>query len=74
MFFVNDLEYDLMKYCLKLKGRWWANHFFRNREVNELYLELRSLDASTVVAIVNSGCNNYQRHIDFYENAVKPML
>lgn len=39
--FVGDLEFDLMSFCLKKKGRWWANHFFRNREVNELYAWLR---------------------------------
>ena len=36
-----DLKHDIMKYCLKKKGKWWANHFFRNEEVNELYAKLR---------------------------------
>jgi len=39
---IMDLECDLMDYCLKKKGAWWANHFFRNKEVNELYAELRA--------------------------------
>lgn len=42
MYPVFDLEEKLMTYCLKKKGEWWANHFFRNKEVNELYSELRS--------------------------------
>ena len=36
-----DLEYDLMTYCIKKEGKWWANHFFRNKEVNDLYYKLR---------------------------------
>ena len=55
MTFINDVEYELMKYCLRLKGRWWANHFFRNKEVMELYSRLRSLNLGTVLAIVESG-------------------
>ena len=42
MEWINDKECELMKYCLKQKGKWWANHFFRNKEVDDLYIELRS--------------------------------
>lgn len=42
MNFVSDAEYCLMRYCLKKEGRWWANHFFRNRAVNGLYFILRA--------------------------------
>lgn len=72
MFFVADLECDLMSYCIKHKGRWWANHWFRNRKVNELYSKLRGLGIGTVIAIVGNGGPNYQKHIDFYENVLKP--
>lgn len=59
MNFANDVEYDLMKYCIKQKGKWWANHFFRNKEVNELYAKLRSVDIGTVIAIMGCGCSDY---------------
>lgn len=74
MFWAFDLEHDLMRYCLKHKGKWWANHWFRNCEVNELYSKLRGLDAGTVICIVQSGDADYQKHIDYYENTVKPIL
>ena len=71
--FVRDLEHDLMAYCLKHKGKWWANHFFRNREVTDLYFQLRTLNAGTVMCITQ-GDENYQKHIDLYDNLVKPVL
>ena len=64
MTFINDLEYDLKSYCLKQKGRWWANHLFCNKGVNDLYNKLRRIDAGTVIAIVGNGGPNYQEHID----------
>ena len=45
---MNDLEYELMSYCLKLKGKGLANHWFRNMDVNTLYGTLRSLSFSIV--------------------------
>jgi hypothetical protein len=68
--FVNDLEYDLMNYCLNQKGKWWANHIFRNEEVNCLYDKLRRVDAGAVICIVQNGDANYQKHIDLY-NKIK---
>jgi len=52
MNFVADIEDKLMDYCLKHKGKWWANHFFRNKEVNELYSKLRGQKLITVLAIL----------------------
>lgn len=52
MFFVADLECELMAYCLKQKGKWWANHCFRNRAVNKLYSKLRRLSAGEVMGLV----------------------
>ena len=43
MYWVYDFEHELMCYCLKEKGKWWANHFFRNKEVNDFYSYLRGL-------------------------------
>jgi len=53
MWWVYNLEYDLMEYCLKMKGKWWANHFFRNKEVNDMYAKLRKMDIADVYKIVN---------------------
>lgn len=74
MFFIADMESDLMDYCLFQKGKWWANHFFRNREVNDLYGYLRRLDLGTIIAILGNGGPDYKKHIRFYEEKVKPML
>lgn len=48
MYWVSDVEYCLMSYCLKKEGRWWANHFFRNRSANGLYSILRAKPISEV--------------------------
>ena len=74
MYWIHDLEYDLMDYCIKHRGKWWANHFFRNIEVNNLYHYLRKFDPGTVIAIVSRGDSDYQRHIDFYNKKVKPII
>lgn len=71
---VHDIECDLMDYCLKHKGKWWATHFWRNKETNALYAKLRKLDIGTVTAILGDGGPDYQKHIDIYEKAVKPIL
>ena len=73
MSMMRDLECDLMTYCLKQKGKWWANHFFRNQEVSDLYATLRALDAGTVMCITQ-GDEDYQKHIDLYEDSVKPII
>ncbi len=52
MYFVADMEYALMSYCLKKKGRWWANHFFRNREVNEQYARLRIKPIGDIISFI----------------------
>ena len=52
---IADIEYDLMSYCLKHKGKWWANHLFRNKEVNVLYDRLRSQSFGTVIAILDKS-------------------
>ena len=49
---INDLEYELMNWCLRARGKWWANHFFRNREVNVLYFVLRKNPPSNVCKII----------------------
>jgi len=45
---MDDIEYDLMSYCIKLRGKWWASHWFRNDEVNRLYNTLKVLPFSIV--------------------------
>jgi hypothetical protein len=72
--FVADLEHDLMSYCLKYHGKWWANHFFYNNEVRTLYSKLRGLDVGTVIAIVGSGDADYEKQIRIYEKIVMPVL
>jgi hypothetical protein len=32
-----DSRHDVFEKCLKLKGKWWANHFFYNKEVGEAF-------------------------------------
>ena len=49
---LDDIEEELMSYCLKEKGKWWANHFFYNKEVNYLYSELRKLDLGTLFTLL----------------------
>ena len=73
MSWVHDLEHDLMNYCLRQKGKWWANHFLRNKEVDELYGKLRKVEMGTVIVIVQTGDSNYQKHIDFYEKTLEEM-
>ena len=63
MFFISDTECDLMSYCLKHKGKWWANHFFNNQEVKILYHILRNLDIGIVFAILGDGGPDYGKHI-----------
>jgi len=43
-----DLEEMIMSKCLKLKGKWWANHFFYNKEVRELYSHVRKWNKRAV--------------------------
>jgi hypothetical protein len=58
-----DMEYDLMSYCIRHWGKWWANHFIRNKEVDKVYGSLRKLDLGTIIAILGDGSIDYQRHI-----------
>jgi len=51
---IADLESELMSHCLKEKGKWWANHFFRNKEVNNLYSELRALPLDDIFEILKN--------------------
>ena len=50
---IKDIEGDIMSYCLKKRGKWWATHFFWNREVDELYDEIRSKDVDEVMKIID---------------------
>lgn len=50
-----DIECDIMAYCLKKSGKWWANHFFYNKEVKELYSLIRSKSLSEVLLIIRKG-------------------
>jgi hypothetical protein len=52
---IHELEYRLMSYCLKQKGKFWANHFFRNKEVNDLYSKLRKKNVDEVVEILDNA-------------------
>ncbi len=72
-YFVWGTEHDLMSYCLKYKGKWWANHFFRNKEVNNLYAELRIQDIGTVVSILEDNSSDYKKHIKL-GNHVKELI
>lgn len=49
-----DIEYELMSYCLKKSGKWWATHFFRNKEVNELYYSLRKKSLDEIMKVLES--------------------
>ena len=63
MHWAGDLEYELMGYCLKQEGCWWACHAFRNQEVNSLYGKLRGQPLKTVLAILSDGGPNYIQYI-----------
>jgi len=52
---VYALEQDLMKYCIKKVGPWWATRFFYTAEVGKLYDSLRALEYATVVRILFAG-------------------
>jgi hypothetical protein len=52
-YIMHDIEYDLMCYCLKKEGKWWANHFFYNKSVRELYFELRKKSLDDVFELIN---------------------
>ena len=54
MNFIGDLEHELMCYCLDKKGKWWANHFFYNKEVKELYAEKRKLPVSDIFILLEN--------------------
>ena len=72
MDWIADFEYDLMSYCIKMKGKWlcshiskwWCLHIFRNKEVNDLYHFLKEQDLGTIIAILGDGGPDYQKHID----------
>lgn len=53
----NDLEYEIMKYCLRREGKWWANHYFRNKEVNDLYYEILKLPLEQTQTLIQRGMN-----------------
>lgn len=72
-YFVWKIEHNLMSYCLKHKGKWWANHFFRNKEVNNLYAKLRGQDISTVRAIFKDNSSDYKKHIKL-GNQIKELI
>jgi hypothetical protein len=60
--FASDLQHDLIKYCIRHWGKWWATPYFYNREVGERFAEIRRFDVGTVVAIVGNGGPDYQRY------------
>ncbi len=68
MSLIPDMEWSLMSYCLKVKGKWWATHLFKNEEVKKLYARLRKEPLGTAVAIMGCGCRDWQRHIDDWEH------
>ena len=49
---IADIEYSIMCHCVKAKGSWWANHFFRNKEVNEMYSKIRRMSLTDVYQII----------------------
>lgn len=51
--YVSDIESDLLKYCLKKKGARWANRFFANKEVMELYNEITGLGIAKAIDVMN---------------------
>lgn len=63
-----------MDYCLVYRGLWWANHFFWNREVTELYQKLRALNSDMVSIILICGCPDYEKHIRLHEETVKAII
>lgn len=54
MSWIFDLEYQLMSYCLKKKGKWWATHLFRNKEVNDFYSRLRKKNIDEVIELLDN--------------------
>jgi len=55
MYPIFDMERELMSYCIRNEGKWWANHFFRNKEVNQLYDKLRRLPSTIVMDLIQSN-------------------
>lgn len=56
-----DLDYDIHKHALKIKGKWWANVFFYNKEVEEYKSELRKEAASLSGALkLMTKLRNYE--------------
>ena len=52
-YWIWDLEHDIMSHCLKERGKWWANHFFRNREVDDLYAEIRAMSPLEAIKAIS---------------------
>jgi len=52
MNYITDLEHELMVYCLTKWGKWWATHFWPNKEAREAYASLRKLDPTSIVAFM----------------------
>lgn len=50
---IDDLEYELMSYCVSAAGHWW-NHipFCRTRKITALYIRLRREPSHVVRRIV----------------------
>ena len=55
MHMADDLEYEIMKHCLKTKGKWWANHLFYNKEVGVEFSRIRCLELSAVFNELRKG-------------------
>jgi len=63
-YYLNDIACSLFKYCLKHKGKWWANYFFYNKEVLELYQKIREYSIIEVMDIINDMDNpHYILHV-----------
>ncbi len=51
---VEDMEIGLMKYCLWIKGKWWATRLFRNHQVDDLYKRLRKKSDDEIHRLIMS--------------------
>lgn len=67
-----DIESDILDYCLKKEGKWWATSFFYNKEVKELFSKIRSKNISEALDTIEEVVTtNDKKRFTFNDDKTK---
>jgi len=56
---IEDLEYDVLHFCIDRAGKWWATSLLYNKEVTSLYNKLKHLNNEDIVRYIMSSPEPY---------------